>query len=209
MKTMAQFDELVEFFESISGCGQTYHEAHRICKTVEDCNDKEGVFVEVGVHEGRTAQIIKKYANPNKEIMLFDTFEGLVYCNARLDGWYLVDGMISSEYESVRKIFENDKNVKLYKGVFPDSGREVLQGKKISFVHLDVDTYQSTYDSLVFLYDKIEPGGVIIIHDYTNNPHTPGVKKAVDLFFKGKQDFLFIPENDDSRMNTQIIITKK
>ena len=55
-------------------------------------------------------------------------------------------------------------------------------------MHLDVDTYATTLDSLTFFWNKIVASGVILIHDY-NSQGCPGVKKAVDEFMSTKNSF--------------------
>ena len=35
-----------------------------------------------------------------------------------------------------------------------------------AFVHIDVDQYQSTYDSLAYFYPRMSAGGVIVNDDY-------------------------------------------
>ena len=51
-------------------------------------------------------------------------------------------------------------------------------------MHLDVDLLESTEQSLHFLWDKMIPGGIILIHDYKT---LEGVRLAVDRFFADKQ----------------------
>ena len=76
------------------------------------------------------------------------------------------------------KIFLEDyENVKIHKGVFPDSAQSI-QEVKFSFVHLDADLYKSTIDSLRFFYPRLISGGIILIHDF----HTDGIKKAISEF---------------------------
>ena len=55
--------------------------------------------------------------------------------------------------------------------------------EKISLLRLDTDWYSSTKKELEILYEKVSPGGVIIIDDYG---HWGGSKKAVDEFFLNK-----------------------
>lgn len=55
---MIEFSELIDFLDSIGGNGQTYFESYRICQVIKECNNMEGVFIEVGVDKGRTAQMI-------------------------------------------------------------------------------------------------------------------------------------------------------
>ena len=55
---------------------------------------------------------------------------------------------------------------------------EDIQETKFSFVHLDVDLYQSTIDCLKYFYPRLVNGGIILIHDF----HTDGIKKAIKEF---------------------------
>ena len=52
--------------------------------------------------------------------------------------------------------------------------------KKISFLLLDTDYYDSTLFSLNSMYDKVVKNGIIYIDDYGN---WKGAKQAVDEFF--------------------------
>jgi hypothetical protein len=55
--------------------------------------------------------------------------------------------------------------------------------EKISILRLDTDWYDSTKIELEVLYNKLVPGGYLIIDDYG---HWSGCAKAVDEFF-GKE----------------------
>jgi hypothetical protein len=46
-------------------------------------------------------------------------------------------------------------------------------------LRLDGDLYESTMDALVALYDRVSPGGFVIVDDYHG---WPVCKKAVDEF---------------------------
>ena len=65
----------------------------------------------------------------------------------------------------------------IVKGTFPESGKGIID-KKFCFVHLDVDLYKSTIDSLRFFFPKMVEGGIILIHDY----HSDGIQKAFKEF---------------------------
>jgi hypothetical protein len=56
---------------------------------------------------------------------------------------------------------------------------------RYSFVNLDVDLYESTFDSLDFFYPRLERGAILISHDYSTSA---AVKKAFDDFFKLKPE---------------------
>lgn len=51
---------------------------------------------------------------------------------------------------------------------------------RIALLRLDTDWYESTYHELTHLWDRLSPGGVLIIDDYG---HWRGARKAVDTFF--------------------------
>ena len=59
--------------------------------------------------------------------------------------------------------------------------------KKISFLRLDTDLYNTTKKQLDVLYPRLSNGGVLHIDDYGI---CPGVRKAVDEFFLNKDVWL-------------------
>jgi len=138
----------------------------------------DGDYAEVGVFKGATAKAICE-AKLNKNLYLFDTFEGLPEVQ-EIDTMFKSKAL-KSTFERVKDKLANYENVYIYKGLFPKTGSSI-QYAKFAFVHLDVDIYQSTKDCLEFFYDKMSKNGVIISHDY----HALGVRKAFDEFFKNK-----------------------
>lgn len=56
--------------------------------------------------------------------------------------------------------------------------------EKIALLHIDVDVYEPTKVILENLWDKVVPGGVLILDDYGI---VEGETKAVDEFFAGQQ----------------------
>ena len=60
--------------------------------------------------------------------------------------------------------------------------KEIID-KKFCFVHLDVDLYKSTIESLRFFFPKMVSGGIILIHDY----HSDGIQKAIKEFKSDNQ----------------------
>ena len=76
-----------------------------------------------------------------------------------------------------------------YKGWIPARFAEVSD-RKFSFVHIDVDLYQPTRDTLDFFYERVSPGGVIVCDDY-GSVLCPGARKALDEFMSDKPESLF------------------
>ena len=135
-----------------------------------------GDIAEVGVFRGASAKVICE-AKGDRRLHLFDTFEGLP-APGDIDTAFR-EGQYASSLESVREYLKDYAQVALYKGRFPGTGASVT-GLVFSFVHLDVDLYESTLAALEFFYPRLKAGGVIISHDYVE---FAGVRKAFDEFF--------------------------
>ena len=58
---------------------------------------------------------------------------------------------------------------------------------KFSFVHIDVDLYEPTHDSLSFFYERLVPGGIIVCDDYGSEA-CPGAYKACNDFIADKPE---------------------
>jgi hypothetical protein len=103
-----------------------------------------------------------------------------------------------TDYEMVSKLFESNKNVKVFKGVFPSDTSHHIEDRLFKFVHLDVDNYQPYKESLEFFYNRMVKGGIILFDDYDCGC-CPGANKAVDEFFSDK------PENIQKNVGVYIV----
>ena len=160
-----------------------YSEAYMIYMLVKSTTKIRGDLAEVGTYTGGSSKLICE-AKGNKKLYLFDTFEGIPE-TTKIDISFK-KGEYPASYEDVKNYLGKYKNVFLIKGIFPKSATKIMN-KKFSFVHLDVDIYKSTKESLEFFYSRMNKGGVIISHDYTSST---GVKKAFDDYFKNKKEIL-------------------
>lgn len=143
-----------------------------------------GDVAEVGVYRGGSAKLICE-AKGDTPLYLFDTFEGIPKVDA-IDAPQFYEGQYAESLENVKCYLSKYKKVYFYKGIFPKTG-DSIKNKKFSFVHLDVDTYESTLNCLRFFYSRMCKGGIIISHDCVS----PGVKKAFNEFFKNKSEPIF------------------
>ena len=159
--------------------------AYHVYSIAKSQSKLDGDMAEVGVYQGGSAKLIAEVKN-GKELHLFDTFEGLPKVSEKDTHFgtsYWKTGEFSNtSLEKVKNYLSNYKNIFCYKGKFPDTS-EPIKNKKFSFVHLDVDLFQSTIDCLEFFYPRMINGGVILTHDY----HTDGVKQAFNEFCKDKK----------------------
>jgi O-methyltransferase len=73
-----------------------------------------------------------------------------------------------------------------YRGWIPTRFADVTNNR-FSFVHIDVDLYQPTRDSLAFFYERMLRGGIILCDDY-GSIHCPGATRAFDEFLADKPE---------------------
>jgi hypothetical protein len=89
---------------------------------------------------------------------------------------------LSVSLEQVQNNFSRfgllDDQVRFLRGWFCDTLPEAPI-KRLALLRLDGDLYESTWDALVNLYDKLSPGGYVIIDDYNS---WQGCRAAVDEF---------------------------
>lgn len=158
----------------ITGRPYEYYHIYSFAKSLS--KSKDGDIAEVGVYNGSSAKIICEVKGV-KTLYLFDTFAGLInvsdFEDQMEEGWY------SAKLDKVKDYLDKYENVEFYKGNFPNQTGHFIEDKKFCFVHLDVDTYKCTMDSLKFFYPKMVKGGIILSHDVNR---LKGVKKAFKQF---------------------------
>jgi O-methyltransferase len=173
------------------------NEAYQIFMAVKNTLKIKGDIAEVGVYKGGSAKLISE-AKGTKTLHLFDTYEGLpeLCDNDNPDQFH--KGQYLGLLDDVKNYLKTYQNVYFYKGLFPSTAG-LVENKAFSFVHLDLDLYESTLDSIKFFYPRMNQGGIMISHDYIN---ASGVRKAFDDFFSDK------PEPIIEMSGTQCLIVK-
>jgi len=153
----------------------------RFC--VEQCLKEQipGDFIETGVWRGGATifmrGLLKAYNIQDRCVYVADSFEGLPEPESRypvdVEGGYIKHppkaSILAVPVEEVKKTFANynllDDQVRFLQGFFettlPNSGIE-----KLAILRMDGDMYSSTIQTLDALYDRVSPGGFIIIDDY-------------------------------------------
>src|SRR5262249_33275448 len=115
-----------------------------------------------------------------KTVHLFDSFEGL--SNPRsIDGSYWRAGGLRAPESQVSENLARFANYRVYKGWIPTRFDEVSH-RGFCFIHVDVDLYEPTRDSIRFFFDRIVDGGILLMDDY-GFATCPGAKLAADEFF--------------------------
>ena len=166
-----------------------------------------GSMAECGCFEGGSAYFLAQ-ANPQVKLHLFDSFEGLSTPtemdnpkDETIPKWE--QGDLSASESKTRRVLSQFKNVVYHKGWIPDKFHEVID-EQFRLLHIDVDLYQPTFDSLEFFYPKVSKGGVIILDDYGFST-CPGAFQATMDYIEENE----IPEHIITLTTGQGIIIKK
>jgi hypothetical protein len=164
---------------------------------VEDVLQKDvpGDLVETGVWRGGATifmkALLKAYGDTSRVVWVVDSFEGLPtpdlnkYPADRGHTLHLhltLAVSMASVRDNFKRVRLLDKNVRFLKGWFKDTLPK-SPIKRIAVLRLDGDYYESTMDVLTNLYDKVSPGGWILVDDYTS---IKSCRKAVDDFREEK-----------------------
>lgn len=144
----------------------------------------DGEIAEVGVFWGKTGKLLA--LSTSKHVHLFDTFEGMPQHDPDKDPPRWKKGYLKSDLVDVKTFLSDCNNVTIYPGFFPDTSNPI-RDKKFSFVHIDVDIYQSVKDCSEFFYPRMVRSG-ILVYDDPGFISCKGAKIAVDEFYADKPE---------------------
>ncbi len=166
-----------------------------LCKYFIFTKDLKGDFLECGVLKGFSSYLLRSledqlFKDTINNYFLIDSFEGLSDFldedkSLNPDIIQNKKGDLKANIEDVKVLFNQFKNVNIIKGGIPKVFESLDEKNKYKFVHIDVDLYQPTFDSLNYIYDKIVEGGILITDDY-RSPSFPGNQKAWEKYFNSK-----------------------
>lgn len=147
------------------------------------CNQKglHGCVAEAGVFQGDFSKVINE-CFPKSKLYLFDTFEGFANSDVSVEhknGFSdsKVGDLSQTSEDLVRSRLLYPSVCEIRKGVFPVTAEGI--NDRFVFVNLDMDLYAPTKAGLEFFWNRMIPGGIIVVHDYFSTNYR-GVKKAVD-----------------------------
>jgi Macrocin-O-methyltransferase (TylF) len=155
-----------------------------------------GDLLEAGVWRGGAAilmrAILKIWGVQDRVVWLADSFEGLPASTAPADlevGDYSGVPFMAIPQTEVAAAFQRfellDGQVKFLKGWFKDT-LPTAPVSKLAVLRLDGDLYESTMDGLNGLYQKVSPGGFVIIDDYNDDYNRIQPCKQVVTEFRDK-----------------------
>ncbi len=150
--------------------------------------DLAGDIVECGVWNGGSSAVMGKALAEHKPhgrdraIWCFDSFEGLPHPgqhdgqaekDAYFKGWN--KGSADKVKEAFTKLNLGLTNVNIVPGWF-DVTLPAAPISAIALLHIDADWYDSVMTVLRSLYDKVVPGGFVVLDDYD---YWPGCNQAL------------------------------
>ena len=143
-----------------------------------------GDVAELGVFRGDFAALINA-AFPDRTIHLFDTFEGFPAEDVEIEQAQGLSRAKAGDFsetaaDMVEKRLLYPERAVFHKGYFPatfDGCRE----KTFAFVSVDADLYAPTAAALPLFFERLSPGGVLLVHD-VNSTQFSGAGKAVREF---------------------------
>jgi O-methyltransferase len=145
-----------------------------------------GDTAECGVYQGASSWFIcRGSAGTGKTHHLFDSFEGLSAPGAA-DGSYWSAGALASSEEEARRTLSEFDHLRYHRGWIPARFEDV-RDTAFCFVHVDVDLYEPTLQSVAFFYDRLVPGGMLLCDDYGFDT-CPGAFRAMNEFFADKPE---------------------
>jgi len=148
-----------------------------------------GDTAECGVFEGAGSFLIcaatQHQGGRSRTHYIVDSFEGLSEPDA-VDGGSWRRGNLSCDIETVRRNLAGFDRLSWCKGWIPEAFG-CIPATGFAFVHIDLDLYQPTRDSIEFFYPRMSTGGIIVCDDYGFTT-CPGATKAIDDFLAGRPE---------------------
>jgi len=153
-------------------------------------NPSDKLFLEFGVFKGDSINTFAKYLSKNKShIFGFDSFEGLE------EEW------ITHEYNPIGTFSLNkkppkvDKNVTLVIGKVQNTLENFLKqqaGKKIAFIHMDMDTFAPTQYVLKKIKPLLSKGAVILFDEFYGFPNWKEheYKALIEIFNENEYKYI-------------------
>lgn len=134
---------------------------------IKQANKLKGDVLEVGVWKGGTGSLLASAVSKDATVYLCDTFSGVVKAGKK-DNQYIGGEHADTSEDIVKHLFEqlNITNYSILKGIFPDETSSGITDKKFKFCHIDVDVYQSAKETFLWVWQRMEIGGIVVFDDY-------------------------------------------
>ena len=145
---------------------------YALWELIAQCAVLPGDVIEVGVWRGGSGALIcKRLAEieqmGTKNLHLCDTFYGVVKAGKK-DDYYKGGEHANATPDDVQEVLQKIGGTKyhIHTGIFPEETGESIANLRFCFCHIDVDVYQSAYDTIQWIWARMPIGGIIVLDDY-------------------------------------------
>ena len=186
------FEHFKKFFKTSIFLSSNKIRGYALDAAKENDNDSDYFYIEFGVYSGTSINFFSKKLN-NKKIYGFDSFEGLK------EDW-VGTSVPKGTFNLKKKIPQLENNVVPVTGWIQDTLPIFLKEKnpKINFVHMDVDTYESSKFVLESIKPNLVKGSVILFDElYNFEGWDVGEYKALKEVFND-DEYKFLAFSKDS-----------
>ena len=153
---------------------------HRYLATQFLSPDQQIHFMEFGVFWGQTFRIwVESNRNPQTRFAGFDTFTGLPEdWGSEKKGAFSAEGQLPDIHDS-----RNEWQVGLIQDTLPLYVKKISKHEK-KVIHIDVDLYNATLITLIYLQPYLQAGDIIIFDDFFTFTKTTHEFKAFSDFLE-------------------------
>ena len=180
------FNHFKKYFKNTIFLDTNRIRKYAILKSQENDKEQNHYYLEFGVFNGLSINYLSQFLKTN--IYGFDSFEGLK------EDWK--GSILEAGYFDLKgKKPSVNKNVKLIKGFVQDTLSNFLseiKNSKINFVHIDLDTYESSKFVLQSLKPYLNNGAIILFDElYNYSGWDEGEYNALQEVFK-ETEYIFL-----------------
>jgi hypothetical protein len=146
------------------------------------CVQLEGDFAECGVYVGTGIKTVMDYLGGKNFPKLFWGYDTYDYNPVK--GHQFKDQQ-EGMYQRVQERFDGYEQVRLIKGLIPESFSQGVP-EKIAYLHIDMNNAEGELAALEHLFDRVVPGGLVILDDYEWAGVYRQQKAAEDPWFESR-----------------------
>ena len=186
------------------------HRFHTLLELLSRSFPLEGESAECGCYRGMSSYLMcsrlrqQEPSFSGKTYHIFDSFQGLSaptfdddvpddHPNAQSLRIMTTAGFFSAPLSTVKQNLQEFPDIAFHPGWIPFCFWG-LPDSRYRFVHLDVDLYDPTLESLEYFHPRMARGGIIVSDDYG----WPGARRAIDEFCAERGIALSVTKNEQA-----------
>jgi O-methyltransferase len=134
---------------------------YTLCWAARSSLSLPGDYVDIGCYDGKTVEIMARYvdfARQGREWFLYDVFDAPPEEARKAGHGPQLQAQVEARLRGLGRF-------RVIPGYAPGSFRQGLP-ERIAFVQLDLNVAQAEIDCLEQIYERIVPGGLLVLDDY-------------------------------------------